>query len=403
MGKHEEGKCSKSEKPSSPTADKTNQTNIHGHPDWAAMQAYYGPQVTLPPYYNPAVTSGHAPHPYMWGTPQPVMPPYGATYAAIYPHGGVYAHPAIPLAVSPLTIETPTKSGNTDRGLMRKLKEFDGLAMSIGNSTGESSEGGAERRLSQSLETEGSSDGSTTRVQANQARRKRSHEGTPTTECDGKIETPASPVSAKDVNAAPDKALCAIVTPGSVAGNSVGAVVSPGMATSLEPRNNANMNSKTTTTGVPLSCTNDRELKRERRKQSNRESARKSRLKKQAETEELARKVESLTAENASIRSEIDRVTEHSGKLRLENVILMEKLKNAQLGQTEEIILNSIDNKRRPLPVSTENLLSRVNNSGSIVQSTEEKSDMYENNSKSGAKLHPLLDASPRADAMAAG
>lgn len=52
-------------------------------------------------------------------------------------------------AVSPLTIETPTKSGNTDRGLMRKLKEFDGLAMSIGNSTGESSEGGAERRLSQ--------------------------------------------------------------------------------------------------------------------------------------------------------------------------------------------------------------------------------------------------------------
>lgn len=46
----------------------------------------------------------------------------------------------------------------------------------------------------------------------------------------------------------------------------------------------------------------------------------------QAETEELARKVESLTAENASIRSEIDRVTEHSGKLRLENVILMVNL-----------------------------------------------------------------------------
>ncbi|XP_041001937.1 common plant regulatory factor 1-like isoform X2 [Juglans microcarpa x Juglans regia] len=358
------------------------------------MQAYYGPRVTLPPYYNPTVTSGHA-HPYMWGTPQPVMPPYGASYAAIYPHGGVYAHPAVPLAVSPLSIEMPTKSGNTDRGLMKKLKEFDGLAMSIGNSTAESSEGGAEHRRSQSLETEGSSDGNATVVEANQARRKRSREGTPTTDCDGKIETQASPVSAKDVNAAPDKALCAIVTPSSV--------VSPGMATSLEPRNTTNMNSMTITTGVLLSCTNDRELKRERRKQSNRESARRSRLRKLAEAEELARKVESLTAENASIRSEIDRVTEHSRKLRLENVTLMEKLKNAQLGQTEEIILNSIDNKRRPLPVSTENLLSRVNNSGSIVQSTEEKSDMYENSSKSGAKLHQLLDASPRVDAMAAG
>lgn len=26
-----------------------------------------------------------------------MMPPYGAPYAAIYPHGGVYAHAAVPL------------------------------------------------------------------------------------------------------------------------------------------------------------------------------------------------------------------------------------------------------------------------------------------------------------------
>ncbi|XP_010443007.1 PREDICTED: G-box-binding factor 3-like [Camelina sativa] len=33
-----------------------------------------------------------------------------------------------------LSIDTPTKStGNTDNGLMKKLKEFDGLAMSLGN------------------------------------------------------------------------------------------------------------------------------------------------------------------------------------------------------------------------------------------------------------------------------
>lgn len=48
-----------------------------------------------------------------------------------------------------LSIETPTKSsGNTDQGLMKKLKGFDGLAMSIGNSNAER---GAENRLSQRL------------------------------------------------------------------------------------------------------------------------------------------------------------------------------------------------------------------------------------------------------------
>ena len=81
---------------------------------------------------------------------------------------------------------------------------------------------------------------------------------------------------------------------------------------------------------------------------------------------------------------------------------IQEKLKKAQLGQREEIMLNSIDGKRT-LPVSTENLLSRVNNSGSIGKSIEEKGDMYDKNSNSGAKLHQLLDASPRADAVAAG
>ena len=56
---------------------------------------------------------------------------------------------AMKQAVTPMSIETPTKSGNTDRGLMKKLKEFDGLAMSIGNGAAESLEGGAEHRLSQ--------------------------------------------------------------------------------------------------------------------------------------------------------------------------------------------------------------------------------------------------------------
>lgn len=59
-----------------------------------------------------------------------------------------------------LSIDTPTKStGNTDNGLMKKLKEFDGLAMSLGNGNPEN---GADehKRSRNSSETDGSTDGS---------------------------------------------------------------------------------------------------------------------------------------------------------------------------------------------------------------------------------------------------
>lgn len=83
------------------------------------------------------------------------------------------------------------------------------------------------------------------------------------------------------------------------------------------------------------------------------------------------------------------------------NSNLQEKLKNAQLEQAEEVHLNKVDDRT---PVSTENLLSRVNNnSGPVDRSTEEEGDMYEKNTNTGAKLHQLLDTSPRADAVAAG
>lgn len=53
-------------------------------------------------------------------------------------------------AVTPLSMELPTKSaGNTDKGLIKKLRGFDALAMSIGNGNVENAEGGAEQRLSQ--------------------------------------------------------------------------------------------------------------------------------------------------------------------------------------------------------------------------------------------------------------
>ncbi|KAL0379438.1 UNVERIFIED_CONTAM: Common plant regulatory factor 1 [Sesamum angustifolium] len=268
MGNSEEAKPSKSEKSSPPAMD---QNNVHVYPDWATMQAFYGPRLAVPPYMNSAVASPHAPPPYMWGPPQSMIPPYGAPYAAFYAHGGVYAHPGVPLAGTSLSMETPVKSsGNTDGGFVKKLKEIDGLAISIGNGNGSSAEHGTERRTSDSYDSEDSSDGSN----------------------------------------------------GDTAGN-------------------------------------ERELKRERRKQSNRESARRSRLRKQ------------------------------------------EKLKDAQLGQTDEISLHKIDDLRLKKPVGTVNLLARVNNSDSTDRKNEE-GESYENRSP-GAKLHQLLDSSPRTDAVAAG
>ncbi|XWS76925.1 hypothetical protein CRYUN_Cryun01aG0219100 [Craigia yunnanensis] len=318
----------------------------------------------MPPYYNSAVASGHAPPPYMWGPPQPMMSPYGAPYATIYPHGGVYAHPAVPLGphghgvpsspAAATPVETPTKSsGNTERGLMKKLKGFDALAMSIGNGTAENAEDGAEPRLSQSAaETEGSTDGSDGNTTGtDQTGQKRSREGTPTIGGKGKNEAKSNSVA--------------------------------GMTTALELRNPSTMNAKSSPVSVPCGVMpsevwfqNERELKRERRKQSNRDSARRSRLRKQAEAEELAHKVESLAEENATLRSEINQLTEKSEKLRLENATLVEGLKNAQLGHTQEIIMNKKEDK---------------------------EGEMYEKKSNSGAKLHQLLDASPRADTVAAG
>lgn len=356
MGKSDDTRPSKPEKPSSPSQD---QPNVHVYPDWAAVQAYYGPRVPVPPYFNSAAASGHAPHPYMWGPPQHMMPPYGPPYAAIYAHGGVYAHPGVPLAGTPF-METPTKSsGHTDQGTVKKLKGFDGLAMSIGNSNANSADGGADHVQSQSVETETSSDTSNGNTAGAGRVRKRSHEKTPTLGGDGKTETQNSPDVPPGVNKA-------------------GPAVMPPNEAWLQ---------------------NERELKRERRKQSNRESARRSRLRRQAEAEELSVKVESLNADNMTLKSEISRLTDISEKLKLENASLMDKMKNAKGGRTDAVISTKVSEKR--VPGGTENLLSRVNNSGSVDRS-DEGNEMYEKSSKSGAKLHQLLDASPRADAVAA-
>lgn len=49
---------------------------------------------------------------------------------------------------NPSSMETPTKSsGNKDKALVKKLKGFDALEMSIGNGNADNTEGGADQSL----------------------------------------------------------------------------------------------------------------------------------------------------------------------------------------------------------------------------------------------------------------
>ncbi|MCO5591156.1 hypothetical protein L7F22_045137 [Adiantum nelumboides] len=74
----------------------------------------------------------------------------------------------------------------------------------------------------------------------------------------------------------------------------------------------------------------NKETKREKRKQANRESARRSRMRKQFEDEELAEKVASLTAENDSLKSEVNRLGDLYRNLSSERSALLERVHTVQ-------------------------------------------------------------------------
>ncbi|GKU99080.1 hypothetical protein SLEP1_g11975 [Rubroshorea leprosula] len=151
-------------KPSKAAASAQEIPTTPPYPDWSSsMQAYYTAGATPAPFFASTVPSP-TPHPYLWGSQHPLIPPYGTPvpYPAIYPPGGVYAHPSMAMTPSPAQTNADIEVKNTDgkdRGSTKKSKG------TMGGKAGDAAKmasGSGNDGASQSGESgsEGTSDGS---------------------------------------------------------------------------------------------------------------------------------------------------------------------------------------------------------------------------------------------------
>ncbi|CAL9152403.1 bZIP transcription factor 1-B-like isoform X1 [Musa acuminata AAA Group] len=344
------------------------------YPDWSTFQAYS----PIPPhgFFHSPVGSSPQPHPYMWG-PQHLMPPYGTPPPpyVMYPPGGLYSHPSIPPGAhpfSPYAMASPSSNieasgtapgvdidGKSSVGKERSpLKRSKGSLGSLNMITGKNnSEPGklsgqpANGAFSQSGESgsESSSEGSDANSQ-NDSHPKTTGgheslgaEASQSGSQNGVTRTPSQAMLSHPMSMVPMPA----TAPGAVAGPTTNLNI--GMdywgAPSSSP---IPMHGKIPATAVggaavpgapsDIWLQDERELKRQRRKQSNRESARRSRLRKQAEYEELAQRAEALREDNASLRAELTRINKDYEHLLSQNTLLKEKLGEAKQGTEDQTL-----------------------------------------------------------------
>ncbi|KAK9716144.1 hypothetical protein RND81_06G213800 [Saponaria officinalis] len=368
MGSSETDKAAKEPKtpPSGSAPEQCSATTTPTvNAEWPGYQAY----AHIPP-------SGFMPpnaqaHPYMWGV-QPMMPPYGTPphpYVAMYPHGGLYAHPSMPpgsYPYAPFVMPSPNgmaeASGNTHgsadadskqpetkeklpvkrmRGSLGSLNMITGKNNEEGKTTGTSANGNCSKSAESGSDS--SSDGSDANSQNDSPMKSRerqevgeadmSQNGNSTYTQNGVVNTPHSIVNhampvvpmagpgavagpATNLNIGMDYWATPTSSPvppmrGQVSASVAAGLVSAGSRDNLQSQ---------------LWLQDERELKRQRRKQSNRESARRSRLRKQAECDELAQRAEVLKEENANLRAELNRIRGDFDHIMTENAVLKERL-----------------------------------------------------------------------------
>ncbi|XVE87268.1 hypothetical protein DITRI_Ditri18aG0103200 [Diplodiscus trichospermus] len=319
MGTEEEGTPAK---PSKPTASTQEVPTTPSYPGWSSsMQAYYGTGAT--PFFASTVASP-TPHPYIWGGQHPLMPPYGTPvpYAAVYPPGGVYAHPN--LATAPSSAQNNAdhegkRANGKDRVATKKSKGTSGSNVA---ECGKAASGSGNDGGSQSGESgiEGTSDGIDENNQQELATGKK-----------GSFDLVLADANAQSNTAGAIQAL----VPGKPMASMPATTLNMGMdlwsgsPAATSARLNAPGAGGTAAPGgvMPDQCILDeRELKRQKRKQSNRESARRSRLRKQVECEELQGRVENLANENRNLREELKKLSDECEKLTSENSSIKDEL-----------------------------------------------------------------------------
>ncbi|KAF8101723.1 hypothetical protein N665_0201s0046 [Sinapis alba] len=351
MASNEMEKSSKDKEPTTPPPSSQEPSSSAvsagmATPDWSGFQAYS----PMPPHGF--VASSPQPHPYMWGV-QHMMPPYGTPphpYVTMYPPGGMYSHPSMPpgsYPYSPYAMPSPNgmteASGNTTGGTEGDAKQSEvkeklpikrsrGSLGSLNMITGKNS--GASANGAYSKSGESASDGSSEGSDANSQNGSGSgQDGKDASENGGSANAPrnGTPVS----QTVPIMPMPAAGIPGPPTNLNIGMDYWSAPTSAAIPGMHGK--SSTPVPGVvpPVSrdgghsqpwLQDDREIKRQKRKQSNRESARRSRLRKQAECDELAQRAEVLNEENASLRAEINRLKSQCEELTSENTSLKDQL-----------------------------------------------------------------------------
>ncbi|CAA0812068.1 basic region/leucine zipper transcription factor 16 [Striga hermonthica] len=343
--------------PKTPAAqDQTSASSGAVAADWSGFQAYS--PIPPPPGF---IASSPQAHPYMWGVQQ-FIPPYGTPPHpyVMYPHGSIYAHPTMApgsYPFSPFAMPSPNgiveasgnAPGNTEvdgksseaKGKLpiKRSKESLGSLNMITGKTNEPGKTSATPNGLHSKSVESASEGSSEGSDAN------SQNGS-------QLKSGGQPDSEPSQNGSSFQNGKSMVNQALVPISAVGAVSGvPGPTTNL----NIGMDywGATPSSSIPamrgkvsvapvaggmvttgsrdsiqsqLWVQDERELKRQRRKQSNRESARRSRLRKQAECDELAQRAETLKEENASLRAEVARIRSECEQLLAQNSSLKGRL-----------------------------------------------------------------------------
>ncbi|XP_073303213.1 bZIP transcription factor 16-like [Primulina huaijiensis] len=372
MGSSEVDKSSKEGKeakePKTPSQERTPAVQGMVAADWSGFQAY---SPMPPPGF---LASSPQAHPHMWGVQQ-FIPPYGTPphpYVAMYPHGGIYAHPTMApgsypfspftmpssngvaeaSANSPSNMEVDGKSSEGKEKL--PIKRSKGSLGSLNMITGKNNEpgkmSGASANGSHSKSAESASEGSSEGSDADSENELPEKSGDQQDSAELSQSSNAAHNSQNGGMAVPhpmvNQTMAVMPMPASGA---VGGIPGPttnlniGMdywgaaPTSAMPPMRGKVPGSSVVGGMVSSGSRDnaqaqpwiqdeRELKRQRRKQSNRESARRSRLRKQAECDELAQRAEAMREENASLRTELARIRNEYEQLLAQNASLEERL-----------------------------------------------------------------------------